>query len=35
MQRMRKLLGSAPSRIGRRLALIAAMAAAGLRDAGA
>jgi hypothetical protein len=35
MQQMRRLLRSAPSRIGRRLAQIVAIAAAGLRDAGA
>jgi hypothetical protein len=35
MQRMRKLLGSAPSRIGRRLAQIVAIAAASLPEAGA
>jgi hypothetical protein len=35
MQRMRKLLRSAPSRIGRRLAQIVAIAAASLPEAGA
>jgi hypothetical protein len=35
MQRMGKLLRSAPSRIGRRLAQIVAIAAASLPEAGA
>jgi hypothetical protein len=35
MQQMRTLLSSAPSRIGRRLALLVAIAAASLPDAGA
>jgi hypothetical protein len=35
MQQMRTLLVSAPSRIGRRLALLVAIAAASLPDAGA
>jgi hypothetical protein len=35
MQQLRSLLRSAPSRVGRRLALIAAIAAASLPGAGA
>jgi hypothetical protein len=35
MQRMRQLLRSAPSRIGRRLAQIVAIAAASLPEVGA
>jgi hypothetical protein len=35
MRQVRSLLRAAPSRIGRRLAQIVAIAAAGLRDAGA